>query len=285
MKKNITTVFSFTKKGMEIEILLESEIKSLIPNNSNKNVSFCTCVSMNNSTPVPAYFDKKEDIYLIRFSKKVDGFNGVSLTDELYNEIYNKLEQQKNLIIEDVKKEYEELRNAYLSGEKEFPLERILSHNWSPYAAGISPTDENYEEICEKHMIYVCKEEVAAELLIQSKLAESFCSTTGWAKLNKELEGKIDVSELKSSIHCDNTKNIFENHNVKTVATTDEQGETEIYYHTFKVDGKTYEFSESNLFDCGVSIIQIKGSDDKNAKQLQQWIKNNGCYALESIRI
>lgn len=106
--------------------------------------------------------------------------------------------------------------------------------------------------------------------------------------LNKYLNGKVNLAQLSTSKNYKNNDDveiIFEKHDCVAENTVDEAGSTTIYHHTFTANNKKYIFIESNLFDCGVSITQIAGDEDKTAEKISKWLNKHSMYTFEDIRM
>lgn len=283
--ENISAIYTFTKKNKKFVISAKTYSYSVIPNELNNNLGFEFCISVDGEKNVNCGLWHESNQYSIRFHEQIQNYDGVIITEQQYNEIWERYREHKKKAFNYNRQYYKNEVNSYLSGEKEIPLKRVLNPQWSPFAAGIGIGDENYEQICAEHMVFVCNEEIASQLLINSGMASRYDITCSCILYN-ELNGKIDISKLKApELYAKKSKKPFESHSVSERKTMDEGGETTIYYHKFKANGKMYEFCESNLYDCGISIYQIKGDTDETADKLYNWLKYNGALDWDDIRM
>ena len=285
MKETMKSVYELNKKGIKITIFLNTIILSAIPSRYSDSIRFETYTSLDDLKAVRCSVEQENDTYFVKFSKKRNNIAGVSLTQEQYNEIKSSISQNKELAYANHQQNYENLRNSYLSGENDIPLDEEIDPCWSPFAADIGFDDPDFEQIAKQHMVYVCREEVACQILLQNKLATK---QAGVVVLNKELNGKVNLAQLstsKNDKNNDDVDNIFEKHDCIAENTVDEAGSTKIYRHIFTANNKKYIFIESNLFDCGISITQISGDNDKTAEKISKWLNKHSMYTFEDIRM
>lgn len=281
--ENISTIYTFSKKNKKFAVSVKTYTYSVIPNEFNSNLGFEFLISINNEKSVNCALRHESNQYLIKFSEQIQNYTGVKITGQEYDEIWRNFREHKRKAIEYNVKYYRNLVNQYLSGEKEIPLRKVVDPSWSSFAEGISVDDEGYKQASAEHMVFVCDEEIASQLLVNSGMASERGTV---CILRNELNGKIDVSKLRTSgLYVKKPESPFESHTISERKTTDEVGETTIYYHIFKVNSKMYKFCESNLYDCGVSISQISGDKDETADKLYNWLEHNGVLAGEDIRM